>query len=124
MSDQNLDLVRGAYEAFSRGDVAGVLAVLADDVEWTVPPPLPQAVEAHGRDEVGRFFERLVGIWQDFSVDVEDFVASGDRVCVIGRGSGTVDGKPAGYGFVHCWKLAGDRAVRFDEYASPGPELL
>jgi ketosteroid isomerase-like protein len=124
MSDQNLDLVRGAYEAFSRGDVAGVLAVLADDVEWTVPPPLPQAAEAHGTDEVGRFFERLVGIWQDFSVDVDDFVASGDRVCVIGRGSGKVDGKQAGYGFVHCWTVSGGRATRFDEYAAPGPELL
>jgi ketosteroid isomerase-like protein len=124
MSDQNLELVQGAYESFSRGDVAGVLAILADDVAWTVPPPLPQATEAHGRDEVGRFFERLVGIWQDFEVEVEDFVASGDRVCVIGRGSGKVEGKPAGYGFVHCWTLAGDRASRFDEYASPGPELL
>jgi ketosteroid isomerase-like protein len=124
MSDQNLDLVRGAYEAFSRGDVAGVLAVLADDVAWNVPAPLPQAVEAHGRDDVGRFFERLVGIWQDFSVEVEDFVASGDRVCVIGRGSGKVEGQQAGYGFVHCWKLADGRAARFDEYASPGPELL
>jgi ketosteroid isomerase-like protein len=124
MSDLNLDLVRGAYEAFSRGDVGGVLAVLAEDVEWTVPRPLPQAVEAHGRDEVGRFFGRLVGIWQDFSVEVEDFVASGDRVCVIGRGSGNVDGKPAGYGFVHCWTIAGGLAARFDEYANPGPELL
>lgn len=124
MSDQNLDLVRGAYEAFSRGDVAGVLAVLADDVEWTVPPPLPQAAKAHGPDEVGQFFQRLGGIWEDFSVDVDDFVSSGDRVCVIGRGSGKVDGKQAGYGFVHCWTLAGGSASRFDEYASPGPELL
>jgi ketosteroid isomerase-like protein len=122
--DQNLDLVRGAYEAFSRGDVGGVLAILSDDVEWTVPPPLPQAVEAHGRDEVGAFFERLVGIWQDFSVEVDDFVSSGNRVCVIGRGSGNVDGSPAGYGFVHCWTLADGHATRFDEYASPGPELL
>jgi uncharacterized protein len=122
--DQNLDLVRGAYEAFSRGDVGGVLAILSDDVDWAVPAPLPQATEAHGRDEVGRFFERLVGIWQDFSVEVDDFVSSGNRVCVIGRGSGKVDGRQAGYGFVHCWTLAGGRAARFDEYASPGPELL
>jgi ketosteroid isomerase-like protein len=124
MSDQNLELVQGAYESFSKGDVAGVLAILADDVAWTVPPPLPQATEAHGREEVGRFFERLVGIWADFSVEVDDFVASGERVCVIGRGSGKVEGKQAGYGFVHCWTIASGLAARFDEYASPGPELL
>ena len=124
MSDRNLDVVRGAYESFSQGDVPAVLGTLAEDVVWTVPPPLPQAVEAHGRSEVGAFFQRLVGIWEGFNVEVDDFVASGDRVCVIGRGSGRVDGHDAGYGFVHCWQLADGRAVRFDEYASPGPELL
>jgi ketosteroid isomerase-like protein len=124
MSDQNVELVRGAYESFSRGDVPGVLAVLADDIAWTVPPPLPQAVEAHGHEEVGRFFERLAGIWEELGLDLEDVVASGDRVCVIGRGSGKVDGQQTGYGFVHCWKIADGRAVSFDEYAQPGPELL
>src|SRR3954471_9947152 len=124
MSDQNLDLVRGGYDAFLRGDIAGVLGIMADDVAWNVPAPLPQAGEAHGPEEVGRFFERLLGIWEDFNVEVEEFVSSGDRVCVIGRGSGKVDGREAGYGFVHCWTVADDRVTRFDEYAAPGPELL
>jgi ketosteroid isomerase-like protein len=124
MSDQNLQLVQGAYEAFSRGDVPGVLERLAEDVVWTVPQPLPQATEARGREEVGTFFQRLVETWEDFDVEVDDFVASGDRVCVIGRGSGRVEGRQAGYGFVHCWTIEGDRASRFDEYANPGPELL
>src|SRR4051794_1981806 len=48
MADQNLDTVRGAYEAFGRGDVPGVLETLADDIAWEVPPPLPQAGGAHG----------------------------------------------------------------------------
>jgi ketosteroid isomerase-like protein len=120
----NLDLIRSAYEAFSRGDVPGVLAILSDDVEWTVPPPLPQAAEAHGPDEVGRFFERLGGIWEGLNLELDDFVASGNRVCVIGRGSGRVDGQEASYGFVHAWTVEGDRAVRFDEYSQPGPGLL
>src|SRR5947207_1016850 len=100
MRDENAELVRGAYESFSRGDVPAVLKILADDVAWSVPPPLPQATEAHGRDEVGAFFERLGGIWEGLDLDLDDFVASGDRVCVIGRGSGKVDGREVGYGFV------------------------
>jgi uncharacterized protein len=124
MSDQNVQLVQGAYESFARGDVPAVLGLLADDVAWSVPPPLPQAVDAHGRDEVGAFFERLVGIWEGLDIEVTDVVASGDRVCVIGRGSGKVDGEEAGYGFVHAWTLADGKAVRFDEYAQPGPGLV
>ena len=124
MSDQNLELVRGAYESFSQGDVPAVLAILADDIAWTVPPPLPQAVDANGRDEVGAFFQRLGGIWEGLDLELADFVASGDRVCVIGRGSGKVGGQETSYGFVHAWTLADGKAVRFDEYAQPGPELL
>jgi uncharacterized protein len=124
MSDQNVQLVQGAYESFARGDVPAVLGLLADDVAWSVPPPLPQAVDAHGRDEVGAFFERLVGIWEGLDIEVTDVVASGDRVCVIGRGSGKVGGEEAGYGFVHAWTLADGKAVRFDEYAQPGPGLV
>src|SRR4051812_5353923 len=124
MSDQNVQLVQGAYEAFGRGDVPAVLGVLADDIAWSVPPPLPQAVEAHGRDEVGAFFERLGSIWEGLDIQVTDFVASGDRVCVIGRGSGKVGGEDAGYGFVHAWTLADGKAVRFDEYAQPGAGLV
>ena len=95
MSDQNVQLVQGAYEAFGRGDVPAVLGVLADDIAWSVPPPLPQAVEAHGPGEVGAFFERLGSIWEGLDIQVTDFVASGDRVCVIGRGSGKVGGEQA-----------------------------
>ena len=124
MAEQNADLVRGAYEAFSRGDVPAVLDMLADDIEWNVPPPLPQAGDAHGRDEVAAFFERLGALWEDLSLELDDFVASGDRVCVIGRGTGKVDGQTTGYWFVHAWTLANGKAIRFDEYAQPGPELL
>ncbi len=124
MSDQNAELVQGAYESFAQGDVPAVLGLLADDVAWSVPPPLPQAIDAHGRDEVGAFFERLAGIWEGLDIEVKDVVASGDRVCVIGRGSGKVGGEEASYGFVHAWTLADGKAVRFDEYAQPGPGLV
>ena len=124
MANQNLDTIRGAYEAFSQGDLPGVLAILADDIAWTVPPPLPQAVDANGRDEVGAFFERLGTLWEGLDLELSDFVASGDRVCVIGRGSGKVDGRDATYGFVHAWTLADGKAVRFDEYSQPGAGLV
>jgi ketosteroid isomerase-like protein len=124
MADQNLDTVRAAYEAFGRGDVPAVLEMLADDIAWVVPQPLPQAGDAHGRDEVGAFFGRLAALWEDLSLELDDFVASGDRVCVIGRGSGKVDGRQTGYGFVHAWTFADGKATRFDEYAQPDSELL
>lgn len=40
MSD-NRDIVIGIYEAFGRGDLEGVLAAVADDVDWGLEPGHP-----------------------------------------------------------------------------------
>ena len=33
----NADLIRSAYDAFSRGDIAGAFAVFAKDILWHIP---------------------------------------------------------------------------------------
>ena len=123
MADGNLERIQSGYEAFGRGDIPAVLDIFADDIDWNVTEVLPQGGQLHGKDEIGGFFERLPTIWEGLSLDVDDFVASGDRVCVIGRASGTHDGKQMSYGFVHAWTLSDGDATRFDEYADPPPEL-
>ena len=119
MANDNLELIQGGYDAFGRGDIGAVLEILADDVEWHVPDALPQGMRVRGRDEVGGFFKKLGSTWEGLSLDVEDFVASGDRVCVIGRGSGSVGGAQGSYGFVHAWTVSGGKATRFYEYVDP-----
>jgi len=124
MADGNLELVQGAYEAFGRGDIPGVLGILSDDVKWSVPEFLPQGMRVQGRDAVVGFFENLGSTWENLNVDVDDFVASGDRVCAIGSASGTTGGAQVTYGFVHAWTVRDGAAARFDEYVDPPPELL
>ena len=123
MAEGNLELVQGAYEAFGRGDIPAVLGILSEDVHWSVPELLPHGTHVHGRDEVGGFFEKLGASWTDFGIDLDDFAASGERVFVTGKASGTHDGKETGYGFVHAWIVRDGAAVSFDEYIDPAPEL-
>jgi uncharacterized protein len=124
MTQKNVDLIRTAYEAFGRADIPAVMAVLDPEIDWHVPTVLPQGLDAHGHDEVAQFFQRLGEIWDGLEVKVQDLVASGDRVVVLGRASGKVGGSDAAYAFAHAWRVRDDRAVRFEEYADPGPELL
>jgi ketosteroid isomerase-like protein len=124
MSNGNLELLKGAYDAFGRGDIPTVLGVMDENIEWNVPAAVPQGKSVRGRDEVGNFFQHLVSIWSDFKVDVDDFVADRDRVCVLGRATGKVGDTTTGYGFVHAWTMRDGVAVRFDEYVDPDPELL
>ena len=124
MSNDNVELLRGTYEAFGRGDIPAVIGVLDENVAWITPAVLPHAMTVNGRDDVGAFFQKLASTWEDFNLEIDDFCASGDRVCVIGRAGGKLDGKPASYGFVHAWTVRDGVCVRFDEYVDPSPELL
>lgn len=124
MAQDNVELLRGTYDAFGRGDVPAVLGNFADDITWHAPAVLPQGGDAKGKEEVGQFFQRLVEKWEGLQLDLRDFVASGDRVCVIGQAGGRLDGTQTGYGFVHCWTVRDGLCVDFDEYVDPAPELL
>ena len=124
MSNDNVDLMRGTYEAFGRGDIAAVIGVMDENIAFNVPEVLPHAMTVNGRGDVGSFFEKLGATWQDFDLQIEDFCASGERVCVIGRAGGKLDGAEASYGFVHSWIVRDGVCVRFDEYVDPSPEIV
>lgn len=119
MSDENAALARGLYEAFDRGDIAAIIGALAENVSWNSPTVLPHGGIAHGHEEVEGFFKRLADKWEDFRVEVREFVSSGDRVCAIGRAQGKLEGLPAAYGFVHCLTVVDGTVIRFHEYVDP-----
>src|SRR5207247_415339 len=112
MATVNEQVIRGAYDAFARGDIPGVLATLHPDIDWHVTDALPQGGDAHGHDEVAGFFGRLAGIWDSLEIVTDAFVASDDRVVVVGEGRGKIDGADAAYGFAHSWTFGDELAVR------------
>jgi uncharacterized protein len=124
MSQENVELLQGNYEAFGRGDIDTIMGTLAEDIAWSVPEVLPHGVRARAKMEVAQFFRTLLTSWEDFRVEVHEYVASGERVCVIGRANGRHDGEQKGYGFVHAWTVRDGLCVRFDEYVDPDPELV
>jgi len=118
MSD-NTQLIQGMYGAFGRGDIPSVIANLDEQIAWHTPGVLPQTVPVAGRDDVGGFFQKLASSWEDFGLEIDDICASGDRVCVIGRAGGKLDGAETHYGFVHAWTVNDGVCTRFDEYVDP-----
>jgi ketosteroid isomerase-like protein len=89
MSDENADLIRRAYEAYSRGDVATMLLSVDPDLKWTyldpsLENPAPQV--CHGRHELEIALERQAE--HGLKAELEEVVASGDRVMVVVRTPG------------------------------------
>ena len=81
MSDGNIEVVQRIYEAFGAGDVAGIIALQAEDTVWdhSGPPgnPLNRVFEGHAG--VGEFFEILGGTQEALEFEPKEFFASGDR---------------------------------------------
>jgi ketosteroid isomerase-like protein len=89
MTDRNEALVRQAYEAYGRGDVARMLELVDPELEWTYLDPGfadPEPRTCHGRDQLQLALERQAE--QGLASQVEEIVASGDKVMVVIRTPG------------------------------------
>ncbi len=89
MSDQNVALIRRAYDAYARGDLATMLEVVDPDLEWTYLDPSledPQPQVCHGRHELESALARQAG--RGLRAQLEEVVGHGDRVMVVVRTPG------------------------------------
>ncbi len=90
MSQANVEVVKGLFESYRRGDYAEAAACLAPDVVYEVGQELP----LRGREEVRAMWERWDSTWDALETVPEDFLDAGNQVLVTvfysarGRGSG------------------------------------
>ena len=83
MSQENVDLVRRAYEAFLGGDFAATLAKWHPDVEID-GRNLPDGRVYRGHDGILEHVTSWANMWEDWRVELDRFIDAGDdRVVVL-----------------------------------------
>jgi ketosteroid isomerase-like protein len=93
MSQQNVDLVRSAYEAYNRREPEALLRTFDPDIDWHVPTSLVWGDHVRGLEAVGRFFEGLKPyMGDDHEAVVDDLLDAGDRVVALVHHRGTAPG--------------------------------
>jgi uncharacterized protein len=112
MSADNVEVARGAYEAFRRGDLEGVGTFFADDVEWEAPDTLPTGGVFRGRDAVLGNFADISNHFSEFSVDPDEYIDAGDHVVVRGVQSTTGPGGSTTSRYLHLFTLSNGKVVR------------
>src|SRR6185436_10297594 len=89
MSQENVDLVLRAYEAWNRGDIDAVVQFATPDGEYrpaslaVIPPGMDAAY--FGREGFARFAREFVGLWDQFSIEPEQVIDRGDQVVALLR---------------------------------------
>ena len=118
----NVEILKGGYEAFGRGDVPSVLAIFDPDIEWREAegnPYKPDGKPWIGVDAVlQNLFMRLGAEWDGFTVTPKAFHDSGDTVVTECRYTGVhkATGKSIDVQACHVWKLSDGKVKSFQQY--------
>lgn len=115
----NVEVVRGLYAAFAKGDIANVLGVLDPEIEWTEAEGFPYGGTYTGPQAVlQNVFIKLGTEWDDYRADPQEILDAGERIVALGTYSGTfkATGKSMRVPFAHVMTLKDGKVVRFVQY--------
>jgi ketosteroid isomerase-like protein len=121
MSEQdNVEVVRRAYENFKAGDIGALLGQMSEDVDWRLPEieGAPFAGARKGRGQVTEFFTSLADAQDVVSFEPREFVSQGDKVVALGAYNWRVKktGREYGGDWAHAFTVRDGRIVGFHEY--------
>jgi uncharacterized protein len=127
MTQENVEIVRLGWEAWSRGDMDGLFALLADDVVYDTSHlhDWPEG-EYIGHTGFRRFLTEWLGVWEAFEVGVDEFVAAPDgRVVALfwQRGKGRQSGLAMDTKWAQIQTIREGKAVRLEVYDSRAEAL-
>ena len=89
-TEKNVQTVKDFFAAIGRGDKEGLLALVAEDIEWIIPGedwPLAGTHRGHaGLADLLQTASKSI----ETSTEPREFVAQGDRVLVVGFAKGKI----------------------------------
>ena len=112
----NTEVVRNLYDAFGRKDEGALRKILHPEVEWIQCAGMPGGAHRHGADDV---LDSVLGglnrEWQDFRVEITEYLDAGDTVVALGQYTGTHSetSKPMTAVLAHVYDVTEGRITRF-----------
>jgi uncharacterized protein len=117
-------LVREAYDAFAKGDLAALDEVIAEDVRWHLPGRNQLSGTYTGRAAVYEMFGRLMAVTEgSFRIEVRTVLADDDHALALVDVSARSGERSFATTDVHVCRMDGGRIAEFwdttsDQYAA------
>jgi ketosteroid isomerase-like protein len=117
MIESNGTIIRKAYEDFARGNIPAVFAAFDASITWHVPGHSPVSGDYIGHEQIGKFFQRTMGLSAGtFSIDLHNVLDKDDLVVALVTVNAQRNGVPASFSEVHVWRMKDQKATEFREY--------
>jgi ketosteroid isomerase-like protein len=128
MSEQNVEIVRAAWEAWERRDMEALFGFYDPEIVWdhTGYPASELAALYHGHDGVRRFFREWITPFESYYAHAEEIIDAGDAVLVRCRQGGR--GKQSAVEvemppYWQAYRLRDGRIARIEVYADHAEAL-
>jgi ketosteroid isomerase-like protein len=120
MSQENVEIVRRAYEAFNRGQVDGFLAAMHPDVQLVMSPAFPGPPVRHGHAGIRAFGDELNDVFDDYRLLPQSFREAAEKVLVAVRISGRsrATGIESGADIFQVWTMRDGKATELRDFGS------
>jgi ketosteroid isomerase-like protein len=124
MSSENVELVRGAWDAWERGDMEALFEFYDPTIVWD-QTHYAQALDFggvyHGHDGIKQFFRRWLAPFDEFYAHAEEFLDAGEAIVVRVRQGGR--GKTSGATvempiYWQVYRLRDGRVVRIEVFTT------
>src|ERR1700709_2826394 len=89
--EENVQVVKDFFAALGSGDKQRLLALVAEDIEWTIPgEDWPLAGTHRGHAGLANLLQKANDTVETSYPEPPEFVAQGDRVLVVGFARGRI----------------------------------
>jgi len=80
---QRIAILRAAYAAFNRGDIAAAVQSLDPNIDWSEPTEFPGGGSYHGREGAKQYLTQSRASVAEVISEPEQFIPAGDRIVVF-----------------------------------------
>ena len=122
MSQENVEVVRRAWEAFARHDNEAIFPLYDPEVE--IHDEFLNRIY-RGSDSVREFFHEWLTVWDEHRWEVQEWINAGDDVIavVVSSAQGKQSGRPVEQRRWRVWTMRHSRLWRLRMYASKDAAL-
>jgi ketosteroid isomerase-like protein len=116
MSQENVEIVRDAYEAWNSRDKYRLLNYVSEDFEFVNPDYAIESGTRRGRRGLAQALESFGAVFPEYAHEPHDLIDAGDNVLalVTFRARGHQGGVELHTDEQHLWTLGGGEVVRLE----------
>jgi ketosteroid isomerase-like protein len=120
MSQENVEIVRQAYDAYERSRVDGIIPFLDEEIEWRNPPDSPVARVYHGHGGVREWEQEIYEVIVElhFEPTQIDVLSDGRLLAILRARVKGASGIEMEVPFAHVIEMRAGKVVAFSMYST------